>query len=59
MPFRLKNAVAIYQRSVSGIFKDIMESIVKVYVDNMVVKCRSLEEHPEDIQRVFGVLARS
>lgn len=54
--FQLKNAGATYQRLVSGIFKDMMGSTIKVYVNDMVIKSRSLEEHPENIRRVFDVL---
>ena len=58
MSFGLKNIGATYQGLISGIFKDMMGLTVEVYVDNMVVKSRSLEDHLEDIQKVYNVLTR-
>lgn len=59
MPFKLKNVGVMYQRLVSEIFKDILGSTVEIYVDDMVVKSRSLEEHLEDIRRVFDTLDKA
>jgi len=40
MPFRLKNAEATYQRMTTRMFRDKIECIVEVYIDNMVVKSK-------------------
>lgn len=49
MPFGLKNIGATYQRLVTGIFKDLIRTIVDVYVDDTAVKILSLEDHLRDI----------
>lgn len=49
MPFGFKNIGAIYKKLVTKIFKDLIRKIVEVYIDDMVVKSRALEDHPGDI----------
>lgn len=43
----------------SGIFKDMVGTTVEVHVDDIVVKSRSLEKHPDDIQKIFDVLEKA
>lgn len=57
--FGLKNAGATYQRLVSDIFKDLLETIVEAHVDNMVVKSQTLKDHPSDIQMIFNMLDKA
>ena len=40
MPFRLKNAGATYQWMMTKMFRDKIERIVEVYIDDMVVKSK-------------------
>ncbi|KAL0305013.1 UNVERIFIED_CONTAM: Retrovirus-related Pol polyprotein from transposon gypsy [Sesamum calycinum] len=40
MPFSLKDAGATYQRLVNKMFKELIESMMKMYVDYMLVKNR-------------------
>ena len=40
MPFGLKNAGVTYQRMMTRMFRDKIESTVEVYIDDMVVKSR-------------------
>lgn len=47
--FILKNARATYQRLMNKIFKDHIRRNIKVYVDDMIVKSKSFEEHVEDL----------
>ena len=56
MPFRLKNVGATYQRMITRIFKEQIGEIVKVYIDNMVVKSRRNEEHVHNLVEVFEIL---
>lgn len=39
-----------------GIFKDLVEMTVEIYVDDMVVKIRTLEDHLNNIQMIFDIL---
>lgn len=52
----MKNAGATYKRLVIGISKDLMETKIEVYVDNMVVKVCSLEDHLRDINQLLDIL---
>lgn len=45
MPFRLKNAKAIYQRLVNKIFAYSIGKIVEVYVDDMLAKSLKVDDH--------------
>ena len=38
MPFRLKNAVATYQRAMITLFHDMMHKKIEIYVDDMIAK---------------------
>ena len=43
MPFRLKNIVATYQRTMVTLFHNIMHTEIKVYMDDMIVKFKEGE----------------
>lgn len=44
-PFGLKNTSDTYQRTMTLIFGDMLHKQVEVYVDDLVVKAKSLVEH--------------
>ncbi|XP_034225527.1 uncharacterized protein LOC117635292 [Prunus dulcis] len=56
MPFGLKNAGATYQRLVNRIFARYIGNIMEVYVDDMLVKSRTTEEHLHNLSIMFGIL---
>ncbi|KAI5333918.1 hypothetical protein L3X38_024050 [Prunus dulcis] len=56
MPFGLKNAGATYQRLVNKIFAGYISNIMEVYVDDMLVKSRTAEEHLQNLSIMFGIL---
>ena len=58
MPFRLKNAGATYQRLMTKIFKPLVGRTVEVYIDDIVVKSKTREEHAHHLQKVFHLLRR-
>ena len=49
MPFGLKNAGATYQRAMTKIFDDLIHQIVECYVDDLVVKAMTYEEHLKNL----------
>ncbi|EOY06953.1 Uncharacterized protein TCM_021512 [Theobroma cacao] len=53
MPFSLKNAGATYQRAMVTLFHDMMHREVEVYVDDMIVKARKIEDHATNLERLF------
>lgn len=53
MPFGLKNAEVTYQRAMVTLFHDMMHKEVEVYVDDMITKSKTEEEHIADLQKLF------
>jgi Reverse transcriptase (RNA-dependent DNA polymerase) len=45
MSFGLKNADVTYQRTMTKIFDDLIHNIVECYIDDLVIKAMSYEEH--------------
>ena len=53
MPFRLKNASATYQRTMTLIFGDMLRKQVEDYVDDLVVKAKNPVEHLLHLRQGF------
>nr|CAN78921.1 hypothetical protein VITISV_011350 [Vitis vinifera] len=58
MPFGLKNAGATYQRLMTKIFKPLIGHSVEVYIDDIVVKSKTREQHILHLQEVFYLLRK-
>ncbi|RDY06362.1 Retrovirus-related Pol polyprotein from transposon 17.6, partial [Mucuna pruriens] len=58
MSFGLKNAGATYQRAMVTLFHDMMHKETEVYVDDMVAKSKTLEQHIEDLLKLFSRLRK-
>ncbi|RVW76721.1 Transposon Ty3-I Gag-Pol polyprotein [Vitis vinifera] len=56
MSFGLKNAGATYQRLMTKIFKPLIGRSVEVYIDDIVVKSKTREQHILHLQEVFYLL---
>ena len=56
MLFGLKNAGATYQRLVNKVFADKIDRSMKVYVDDMLVKSPTIEQHIKDLVDTFASL---
>jgi len=59
MSFGLKNARATYQWLMDKIFKGLIDWCVEVYVDDIVVKSNSCDQHIKDLEEVFEALKRT
>ena len=53
MPFKLKNAGATYQRTMTLIFGDMLHKQVEDFVDDLVVQANNLAEHLVHLRQVF------
>src|SRR3954453_15712498 len=58
MPFGLKNAGATYQRAMTTLFHDMMHKEIEVYVDDMIAKSSTEEEHIEYLLKLFQRLRK-
>lgn len=58
MPFRLKNAKAIYQHLMDKVFRGQLGWNLKVYIDDMVVKSDNLATHLANLEEVFDQLRK-
>ena len=56
MPFGLKNTGVTYQRLMNRKFTPKIGRNVQVYVDDMLVKSQSKEDHLEDLRETFDTL---
>ena len=56
MPFGLKHAGATFQRMIDEVFKGQLSRNVEAYVDDIVVRSDSEEEHLRDLEETFNTL---
>ena len=56
MPFGLKNVGEMYQRLMNKMFTNQIRRNVQVYVDDMLVKSQSEDDHLEDLKETFDTL---
>lgn len=58
MPFGLKNVDATYQHAMTYVFHDMMHDVVKDYVDDLLSKSKTHEQHWDVLERVFACLLK-
>ncbi|KAI5343261.1 hypothetical protein L3X38_011137 [Prunus dulcis] len=56
MPFGLKNVGATYQRLVNHLFTPLIGNTMEVYVDDMLVKSRTADQHIPNLSAMFTIL---
>ena len=56
MLFNLENACATYQRLVNKVFVDKIGQTMMVYMDDMLVKSSTNEQHVQDLKETFSLL---
>src|ERR1700728_657130 len=54
MPFGLKNAGATYQRAMNTIFHEIVGGFLECYIDDIIVKSESIDDHVEHLKIAFS-----
>ena len=58
MSFGLKNVGATYQRAMVTLFHDMIHKEIEVYVDDMIAKSKSEEEHLVNLRKLFERLRK-
>lgn len=56
MPFGLKNAPSTFQRVMDNIFREHLHKFLFVYMDDIVIFSKSLDEHIQHLTKVFRKL---
>ncbi|KAM1794637.1 hypothetical protein ACFX11_035097 [Malus domestica] len=58
MPFGLKNAGTTYQRLVNSMFAEQIGKSMEVYVDDMLVKSKHVDQHITNLSETFTIMKR-
>ena len=56
IPFGLKNAGATYQRAMVALFHDMIHYEIDVYIDDMIARSQTEEDHLDHLQKLFDGL---
>ena len=57
MPFGLANDPSHFQRAMDQVFQDYLGKFVMVYIDDIVIFSKTIEEHIKHLETVFARLA--
>lgn len=58
MPFGLKNVEEMYQRVMVTLFHDMIHKEIEVYVDDMIAKSQTKEDHIVNLEKLFDRLSK-
>ena len=53
MPLGLKNAGETYQHAMVALFHDMIHHEIEIYVDDMIARSQTEEEHLDHLQKLF------
>ena len=56
MPFGLKNVGSTYQHAMVTLFHDMIHHEIEVYVDDMIARSQTEEEHLDHLPKLFDRL---
>ncbi|GJP74954.1 hypothetical protein CLOP_g5462 [Closterium sp. NIES-67] len=59
MPFGLTNAPSTFQMTMNGVFRELLDKCVIIYLDNILIYSRSREQHLQDLDAVFTLLHKN
>ncbi|GJP48492.1 hypothetical protein CLOM_g7778 [Closterium sp. NIES-68] len=53
MPFGLTNVPSTFQLTMNGVFRDLLDKCVIVYLDDILIYSKTQEQHLKDLEHVF------
>ena len=56
MPFGLTNAPATFMRAMNSLFNTLLDNGVIVFLDDVLIYTKTVEEHTELLHKVFAKL---
>ncbi|GJP59640.1 hypothetical protein CLOP_g8021, partial [Closterium sp. NIES-67] len=59
MPFGLTNAPSTFQMTVNGVFRELLDKCIIIYLDDLLIYSRSREQHLKDLDAVFTLLHKN
>ncbi|GJP72440.1 hypothetical protein CLOP_g3172 [Closterium sp. NIES-67] len=59
MPFGLTNAPSTFQMTMNGVFRELLDKCVIIYIDDILIYSRSREQHLKDLDAVFTLLHKN
>ncbi|GJP83127.1 hypothetical protein CLOP_g13327, partial [Closterium sp. NIES-67] len=59
MPFGLTNTSSTFQMTVNGIFRELLDKCVIIYLDDILIYSRSKEQHLQDLVAIFTLLHKN
>ncbi|KAE8266654.1 hypothetical protein A4X09_0g5699 [Tilletia walkeri] len=59
MPFGLTNAPSVFQTIVNNVMRPFLDKFVIVYLDDILIYSRSMEEHRQHVQEVLEALRKA
>ncbi|GJP49945.1 hypothetical protein CLOM_g9103 [Closterium sp. NIES-68] len=59
MPFGLTNEPSTFQITMNGVFRELLDKCVIIYLDDILIYSRSREQHLKDLDAVFTLLHKN
>ena len=59
MPFGLTNAPATFQRFMNDVLKSVIKKFALVYLDDVIIYSKTLEQHIKHIEKVLDLLRKA
>jgi hypothetical protein len=56
LPFQLTNAPGVFMSLMKGVFYDYLDNFVQVFIDDILIYSRTMEEHEEHLRLVLQCL---
>jgi hypothetical protein len=53
LPFGLTNAPGVFMSLMNGVFREYLDKFIQVFIDNILIYSRMMEEHDEHLRLVL------